>query len=240
MKITIVVQRACIVAGCVLWMLLLLTPQPQAGHAAAPNQVLLRLGSYLSKDVVVGVLMLLGIIERMCAVGNNLVMERDWVPTIASEVSKPPLHQLNATMRRIDLVSKILAPVFVSTIAIKASSVVLVAVTAGVNLATVAVELSTARTAWNKCNALKLSREPKNVVPELRRSSDDLDAAGTTVDSERVHPEKRGLALYFSNPVCLGTSPRYDPFSSPPHLTALQHPSPPPSSPSPSSLFPDR
>lgn len=164
-----------------------------------------KLGSYLSKDLVIGILMLFGVVERMCAVGNNLVVERDWVPTIASEVSKPPLHQLNATMRRIDLVSKILAPVVVSAIGIKTSSVVLVVVTAGINLATVGVELATARTAWNKCNALKLSREPKDVETVLRSSLDDADATGTTVHVEQARQEKGGLALYFSNSVCLGT-----------------------------------
>lgn len=209
MKITIVVQRACIVAGCVLWMLLFLTPQSQPGHASHSSQVLLKLRSYLSKDLIISILMLFGIVERMCAVGNNLVMERDWVPTIASEVSKPPLHQLNAIMRRIDLVSKILAPVFMSTIAIKTSWVVLIMVTAGVNLATVGVELATARTAWNKCNALKLAREPKAVANMLRSSLDNADVASITVIPEEVQQEKRGLALYFSNSVCLGMpSPR--------------------------------
>lgn len=205
MKITIVVQRACIVAGCVLWMLLFLSPHQQTADGFASQEATLRLGSYLSKTVIIGILMLFGIVERMCAVGNNLVMERDWVPTIASEVSQPPLHQLNAIMRRIDLVSKILAPVVVSTIAIKTSSIVLVIVTAGINLATVGIELATARTAWNKCNALKLAREPKDVATVLRSSLDGADAASIISTPEEAQHEKQGLALYFSNDVCLAS-----------------------------------
>lgn len=107
MKITIVVQRACIVIGCLLWMLLFLgssPPYPVTDLGPLAKQPVVKLANYLSKDLIVGVLIIFGIIERMCAVGNNLVMERDWVPTIASEVSKPPLHQLNAIMRRIDLI----------------------------------------------------------------------------------------------------------------------------------------
>ena len=200
MKVTIVVQRACVVAGCLLWMLLFLSPLSQALN---PGQTLHRLGTYLSRDIIIAILILFGIVERMCAVGNNLVMERDWVPTIASQMSSPPLHQLNATMRRIDLVSKILAPVFVSTIAIKTSSIVLVTVTAGVNLATVGVELATARTAWNKCNALKLAREPKSAATTLRGV--DGHAGSTIAIPDGTHQEKRGLALYFSNPVCLAS-----------------------------------
>lgn len=213
MRMTIVVQRACIVAGCVLWMLLFLSPHQQTVDGSASQEATLRLGSYLSKTVIIGILMLFGIVERMCAVGNNLVMERDWVPTIASEVSQPPLHQLNAIMRRIDLVSKILAPVVVSTIAIKTSSIVLVMVTAGVNLATVGIELATARTAWNKCNALKLAREPKDVATVLRSSLDGADAASIISTPEQTQHEKRGLALYFSNDVCLGMFLSLVPFS---------------------------
>lgn len=213
MKITIVVQRACIVAGCVLWMLLFLSPHQQTADGFASQEATLRLGSYLSKTVIIGILMLFGIVERMCAVGNNLVMERDWVPTIASEVSQPPLHQLNAIMRRIDLVSKILAPVVVSTIAIKTSSIVLVIVTAGINLATVGIELATARTAWNKCNALKLAREPKDVATVLRSSLDGADAASIISTPEEAQHEKQGLALYFSNDVCLGRVLFFSPFS---------------------------
>ncbi|KAF3907438.1 hypothetical protein ABW21_db0207207 [Orbilia brochopaga] len=37
-------------------------------------------------------------------------MERDWVPTLALEAGQSSLHALNATMRRIDLICKVLAP----------------------------------------------------------------------------------------------------------------------------------
>jgi len=80
MKMTIVVQRACIVAGCLLWMLLFLS----AGQTMAEGpqgQPMLSLGRYLPKDLIIAILVVFGVVERVCAVGNNLVMERDWVPT---------------------------------------------------------------------------------------------------------------------------------------------------------------
>jgi len=132
MKVTILVQRVAIVIGCLIWMLLFASPLPQpssshTGSAGGGDE------KYHppSKTFLISVLIFLGVLERICAVANTLVMERDWVPTIASETAtttsagagtttdSPPLYKLNAVMRRIDLISKILAPVFVSVIAIR-------------------------------------------------------------------------------------------------------------------------
>ncbi len=206
MKITILVQRACIVLGCMLWILLFATPLHDADGGDGNGGPSTRsLGAFFSKDLIIAVLMLFGIVERMCAVGNNLVMERDWVPTIASEVSRPPLHQLNATMRRIDLISKILAPVFVSVVAIRTSPAVLALVTACINAATVAVELVTARTAWDKCHALKLARESKDGLDQdgdATPPNEVLDVGAVEIVEPRA--EKTGFALYFSSDACLG------------------------------------
>ncbi|KAK3944312.1 Ferroporti-1 [Diplogelasinospora grovesii] len=222
MRITILVQRLSIVFGCVLWIFLFLyldTPHPHGRRQVMfVEEVVPRF-----KDVIVAVLMVFGIVERMCAVGNNLVMERDWVPTIASEVSSPPLHQLNAIMRRIDLISKILAPVFVSVLAIRLQNPgYLALITAVMNLGTVWVELISARSAWDKCNVLKLAREAKTTLEEeqylpLRNSMDDerelvdhdhpLPTTTTTmVPPDRPGGEKKsGLWLYLSSDVCLAS-----------------------------------
>ncbi|KAK3333419.1 Ferroporti-1 [Cercophora scortea] len=198
-KITILVQRAAIVAGCILWILLFSTP------LASPQAILPLHLHHLSKITIVALLMILGIIERICAVGNTLVMERDWVPTIASEVSDPPLHQLNAVMRRIDLVSKILAPVFVSVIYIR-DPLYLAAITAVTNLATVGIELATARSAWDRCNVLKLAREPKatpesddNITPDNNEATPPTDNVNTT------NTNLKGLHLYFKSDVYLAS-----------------------------------
>jgi len=103
-RTTIVVQRTSIVLACLLWMWIFSvgnslgsSADGDAGWSAA---------SFFSKDVLVSIIIGLSTIERMCAVGNQFVMERDWIPTLASEASDPPLHTLNAIMRRIDLISK--------------------------------------------------------------------------------------------------------------------------------------
>ncbi|KAH8895155.1 hypothetical protein GQ53DRAFT_762499 [Thozetella sp. PMI_491] len=209
MKITIALQRACIILGCVLWIVLFVTPlhgtsRPDGQALGEPSSVPSDGAGKLVKSSIIAVLICFGIIERMCAVGNTLVMERDWVPTIASEVSHPPLHQLNAIMRRIDLISKILAPVFVSVIEVGTSPATLALITALLNAATVGVELMTAKSAWDKCHALKLAREPKDNLENDAALSGEVPEDGV-VEIVEPEAERKGFALYFSSEACLAS-----------------------------------
>ncbi|KAK8153825.1 Ferroporti-1 [Phyllosticta citrichinensis] len=57
----------------------------------------------------------LACVEKLGIVGNLVAVERDWVIVIAEETGAVR-EDLNAVMRRIDLTSKLLAPVFVSLV----------------------------------------------------------------------------------------------------------------------------
>lgn len=57
----------------------------------------------------------LACVEKLAIVGNTVAVERDWVVVIAEDVGAER-QQLNAVMRRIDLLAKLLAPVFISVI----------------------------------------------------------------------------------------------------------------------------
>ncbi|KAK8222389.1 Ferroporti-1 [Phyllosticta paracitricarpa] len=57
----------------------------------------------------------LACVERLGIMGNLVVVERDWVIVIAEETGAFR-EDLNAVMRRIDLTSKLLAPLFVSLV----------------------------------------------------------------------------------------------------------------------------
>lgn len=188
-----------------LWMFLFLSPEAKAKDFGNANTDLTQtLGARFSKSFIIALIILCSVIERICAVGNTFVMERDWIPTIASEYSNPPLHELNAIMRRIDLISKILAPILASIIAIRTSSAVLAAVTAAMNIATVGIELVTARTAWQHCSVLERDRDSK---PETDSPNEDQDSEETAPVVER----KSSLALYFSNDAWLGEPSRIYP-----------------------------
>jgi solute carrier family 40 (iron-regulated transporter), member 1 len=193
---TIVLQRMSIIAACFLWIGLFVAdpadPAPSSFGEATPSA-----GSLTrNKNLVISVVVFFGIVERMCAVGNQFVMERDWVPTLASETTRPKLHVLNATMRRIDLISKIVAPVFVSVIALRCSSAVLAGVIAALNAVTVAVEVVTARMAWDRCQVLKMERGDS-------KAGGDGDVRDGVVVLES-NPHEQGLKLFFGSDVCLG------------------------------------
>lgn len=57
----------------------------------------------------------LACVEKLAAVANTVSIERDWVIVVSDELSVGR-EDLNAVMRRIDLLAKLLAPVFVSVI----------------------------------------------------------------------------------------------------------------------------
>lgn len=83
--------------------------------------------------VIFGAITLLGIGVMLSNVGVSVGVERDWV-TIISAGSSARLTRLNAIMRRIDLISKLVSPLFVSaltaTISYKLAAVVLLSVNA--------------------------------------------------------------------------------------------------------------
>lgn len=55
----------------------------------------------------------LACVEKLASMGNTIAVERDWLVVI-SESTAVDLQDLNATMRRIDLICKLLAPVVIS------------------------------------------------------------------------------------------------------------------------------
>jgi iron-regulated transporter 1 len=59
----------------------------------------------------------MGILEGLSASGNMLSIERDWIVTAASPNGQPyDLTHLNSSMRRIDLICKLIAPIATSLV----------------------------------------------------------------------------------------------------------------------------
>ncbi|KAH8924579.1 hypothetical protein BT69DRAFT_1280461 [Atractiella rhizophila] len=63
--------------------------------------------------VLFGIIVLLGTVLKLSTVGIQVAIERDWATTIAGENSDA-LTKINTVLRRIDLISKLVAPLFVS------------------------------------------------------------------------------------------------------------------------------
>lgn len=117
------------------------------------------------KYAITAALLLLGMLEKLCWVGNLIVMERDWVPLLASPTSKPALHTLNAGIKRIDLVSKLVAPLAISGIALAVHSLKATALLiAAMQLLTVVPEMLTASKVFRSCSPLQLPRPAKETI----------------------------------------------------------------------------
>lgn len=91
-------------------------------------------------------------------------MERDWVVVAADRDGMPyDLTNLNSSMRRIDLICKLLAPILISVIVSATSTRIGVLVVGGMSLLSWGIEIWCARRVWNYNPKL---REPK-VVGEV-------------------------------------------------------------------------
>ncbi|MCJ1461561.1 hypothetical protein MMC07_000158 [Pseudocyphellaria aurata] len=105
----------------------------------------------------------LGICEKLSGVGNMISMERDWVPNLAarrieSELSAYSLTHLNAVMRRIDLLCKLLAPVAISLVISLNSLLAGLILVAAVSTLSLGFEVLSACRVWRKNPRL---RRPK-------------------------------------------------------------------------------
>lgn len=141
----IIVQRLCIALACLGWIPLMLgdtdSKRPREEGQTAPFIAAFAL------------LVLIGMMERLSAVANLAIVEREWLPLLSTrktsrmqdntsdargdELNSPArpepcsnLHILNATTKRIDLITKLVAPLAVSRLVmstdnIKAAGVVL-------------------------------------------------------------------------------------------------------------------
>jgi len=101
------------------------------------------------KGTIFSVLLLLGIVECLSASGNMLSMERDWVVAAAAPTGRPyDLTHLNSTMRRIDLICKLIAPIMISFVISTSSVKVGVLLTGAMSLASWGVEIWCASRVW--------------------------------------------------------------------------------------------
>ncbi|KAK6331962.1 hypothetical protein TWF718_002499 [Orbilia javanica] len=199
LKKTILVQRIAVLTACLCWMVLLWSGR----DSSSPYDVGLKWG-------VLTLIVVLSCIERLAAGGNVVVMERDWVPTLAPAVGDSLAH-LNATMRRIDLVCKVLAPGFVTLLptgfsVIKATekhsvfwSVVVIAV---MSLLSPWVEWQSAQRVW-KNNTLLQAPKAIDWERAYRRETEDENRGDIR---QYLREKASGLVRFCKSAVFLPTA----------------------------------
>ncbi|KAE8349696.1 Ferroporti-1 [Aspergillus coremiiformis] len=95
---SIIWQRLPVALSCACFMLL-----------STPSEL-----PYLP-PLLFGAVTLLACLEKLASAANTVAIERDWAIVI-SDALQIPKQELNASMRRIDLICKLLAPIVISSI----------------------------------------------------------------------------------------------------------------------------
>ncbi|KAI1360012.1 Ferroporti-1 [Xylaria arbuscula] len=202
---TICCNRLSVILGSIFWLLILSQENLLAGdtpETATPRFALPR--NDILKGITFAIAVAFGIIERLSASGNLISMERDWVVTVAGPVGHPyDLTNLNAVMRRIDLVCKLISPILISIVISATDSVRIGVLYTGLgSLVSIPIELLSAKRVWNSSPVL---RTPKPVpVHEAEQQPVAVSAErGVSITTwlSGLRQYFQGLEMYFSTSV---------------------------------------
>jgi iron-regulated transporter 1 len=171
---TISANRLAVIGASILWFFVV-EPLNGIPPGAMFRPSLGELPSRLvMKGAMFGLILLLGILQNLSASGNMLSMERDWIVTAASEDGQPyDLTHLNAVMRRIDLICKLVAPILISIIVSAMGTRIGVLAVGATSMMSWGIEIFCAKKVWTrnpKLNARKLVSgrvEHENVIPNI-------------------------------------------------------------------------
>ncbi|KAK8020977.1 Solute carrier family 40 member 1 [Apiospora arundinis] len=155
---TIVVNRTSVVIGSFFWLLIL-----SQENLVKTETIFVLPKNDILKHVIFAVAVTFGIIERLSSSGNLISMERDWVVKVAAPPGQPySLTHLNAVMRRIDLVCKLISPILIS-IVISATDSVRIGViySALTSLISIPIETISAKGVWNSSPVLRVPKTKK-------------------------------------------------------------------------------
>ncbi|KAJ8613049.1 hypothetical protein MRB53_037101 [Persea americana] len=154
--LSISANRACVMTACCGWYILVGTSSFAPGNASST-----------ARTMVFACTVSFGVVERLSGVANRISMERDWVPTLAvlerseSDGSEYTLTHLNAVMRRIDLVCKLISPIVISAIITATSTSIGVLIVACGSAICWGLEIISANHVWRTNSILRASKPPK-------------------------------------------------------------------------------
>ncbi|OTB03082.1 hypothetical protein M426DRAFT_322111 [Hypoxylon sp. CI-4A] len=189
---TIICNRGSVILGSFFWLLILsqedLVEGEQVRFVLPKNAILKAIGFAIAVSF--------GIIERLSASGNLISMERDWVVTVAEPAGRPyDLTHLNAVMRRIDLVCKLISPILIAAVISALGSIRLGVIFTGLtSLISIPIEVLSARRVWNSSPLLQAQRE---VHPPQSTATE----GGTTSWIAKTRRYFHDFEMYFSTSV---------------------------------------
>ncbi|MCJ1399804.1 hypothetical protein MMC11_003007 [Xylographa trunciseda] len=167
--VTISTNRASVILACLGWYLLVENnSNVLILHFTATTEHQFSLWLF-------ALVICLGIFEKLSGIGNMICMERDWIPIFASASNDGLQHSfglthLNAVMRRIDLLCKLMAPLIISMVILVSSTTTGVVLVGLMSIVSWGVEVYCAGRVWISCRRL---REPKEEVHALSSTTGD-------------------------------------------------------------------
>ena len=159
--ITVYTNHGAIILAYLTWLSwpIVVGYQDQTSEAQTPF-------SSFPRGFLFGLTVLLDIIHDLSAIANRLSIERDWVPVLVGPITPDftyGLTQVNAVMRRLDLISKLVAPSLLPfIIAIFNSREAWILLIAGVTAVFWAIEIWCAKVIARENPELHLPKKPSN------------------------------------------------------------------------------
>ena len=179
------------VLACLCWSSLFATPDE----------------AYGSKIALFALVIVLGMFEKLSAVGNMISMERDWVPALAEDddAAGYTLTHLNAIMRRIDLTCKLIAPLVISAVITIFSTEIGILVVGSMSLICWGIELWSAKRVWNTYPSLRKAKSSE--IDDKANSNLESDSSARSIGSRVssvqscISGQTKNLKLYFATSV---------------------------------------
>ncbi|KAI0967733.1 Ferroportin1-domain-containing protein [Xylaria arbuscula] len=202
---TICCNRGSVILGSFIWLLILSQENLLTSDTptAAPSRLVLPRNDTV-KGVLFAVAVAFGIVERLSSSGNLISMERDWVVTVAGPIGHPyDLTNLNAVMRRIDLVCKLISPIFISIVISATDSVRIGVLYTGLaSLVSIPIELLSAKRVWNNSAVLRVPKPvPVSEPPQAASASEVEGGSRIRYWSSKFSQYFQGLGMYFNTSV---------------------------------------
>jgi iron-regulated transporter 1 len=154
---------------------------------------------------------ILACFEKLASIGNTVAIERDWVIVICDN-TKLSRHDLNATLRRIDLFCKLAAPVFISFTDAYSTGIAIVIVF-GMSTISIFVEYVAIAQVYQAVpdlgKKIPLSNQPDNAALEM------------SMDASAVHQDDKISPQTFSKSIISVLQPWIEYCTSPVFLASL-------------------
>ncbi|KAI1868008.1 uncharacterized protein JN550_006496 [Neoarthrinium moseri] len=183
-RVSIIGQRLAVAASCaILWIM-------EQGIGVKNARVI---------ATQFALVVLLACVEKLCSVMNLVSVERDWV-VVMTEGNEPLRRVLNARMRRIDLICKLLGPLAISTIAV-ASTLIAIWATLAMNIMSVVIEYVCIAQVYNRIPALRRLQPTVFDEEEEPQNTHAVQSWLKTVKSKVLPIDS--LPFYFAHPAFL-------------------------------------